>query len=368
MKEKKEKQKKNKIFLLLMILYISIWLVAIVIVADMAWDKAYIYQSNYDNAKKESIPERFMDDLVGDVDARTLSKWLSQDGEYKLSLYSNLDEYEMYFEQLISGHDMTYRLTDEKNIYELLAGDNVIARVKIASDNIYNEYNFTGWRLVDADVLSYMRDTFSKTIVVDKSYSVYINERELTSDYRISENVTPMQKYMSTAMRQEYGYDTYEVDGFLVEPDIYVVDKNGDRVENSSSDSDRVEYLRPATKDFDLNKRSFVINTFYVYFEHMNKLKTLEDIEPYFLKGTNAYSLIEAAQKSLEWVVPVKKITIEKYTIDNYEEYASNFFSCDVYMSVIKDYGYTTKNENFNAEVLFKKVNNKWYLDTFILK
>lgn len=365
--EQQNIKRKSKLFLLFMILYVSIWFVAIVYVADWIWENAAIYQEEYDEAKANSKPEVFMNKLVREIDVMTLNKWLKEDGEYAISSYSNTDDYERYFGQLIGGKELFYEKTDTKNIYEIKTDDFTIAKVKIASDNTYNEYNFTGWRLVDADVMSYMFDTFNKTIVADKNYTVYVNGTEVTEEYLIKENVTVMGKYMTGITGELYGTDIYKIKGFLVEPYIYAVDKNGNRIENTSDELDMAEYINKDVLGIEATRRKRVEDTFFAYFEHMNKLRKYEEMKPYLVLGTGFYDLIESAQKSLEWVVPVKKITIEEQVIDEYEEYGDSYFSCNVYLNVLKDYGYTTKNEFFDAIVLFKKVNKEWYIDSFIL-
>lgn len=367
MKEKKEKTRKSKLFALFMILYVCIWLVGIVYAADWVWEMAKEYQQDYEDAKAGSQPEVFMKNLIKEIDVKLLAQWLAEDGEFAISEYSNEDDFERYFGQLIGGKELTYCESDTKNIYEIKVNDLTIAKVKIGSDNVLNEYNFTGWKLVDADVMSYMYDTFSKTIVADKNYTVYVNGSQISEECLIKENVTVMGKYMTGLTGELYGTNIYKIEGFLVEPYIYAVDKNGNKVENTSDELDMAEYVNKDVLGIEATRRKRVEDTFFAYFEHMNKLKKYDEMKAFLVEGTDVYELIASAQKSLEWVVPVKKITIEEQVIDEYAEYGDSYFSCNVYMNVLKDYGYITKNEYFDAVVLFKKVNKEWYIDSFIL-
>ncbi len=367
MKEKKQSTRKSKLFALFMILYICIWLVGIVYAVDWVWELAQDYQEEYDDAKANSQPEVFMNALVKEINVEKLTKWLAEDGEYAISEYSGEDDFERYFGQLIGGKELTYCETDTKNIYEIKAKDFTIAKVKIAPDNVLNEYNFTGWKLVDADVMSYMYDTFNKTIVADKNYTVYVNGSQISDECLIKENVTVMAKYMTQLTGQLYGTNIYKIKGFFVEPYIYAVDKNGNKIENTSDELDMAEFINRDVLGIEATKRKRVEDTFFAYFEHMNKLKKYDEMKAFLVPETAVYDLIASAQKSLEWVVPVKKITIEEQVIDDYAEYGDSYFSCNVYMNVLKDYGYTTKNEYFDAVVLFKKVNKEWYIDSFIL-
>ena len=347
MKEKKQKTKKSKLFALFMILYVCIWLVGIVYAVDWVWELAMDYQEEYDDAKANSQPEVFMNAFVKEINVEMLTRWLAEDGEYVISEYSNEDDYERYFGQLIGGKELVYSETDTKNIYEIKVNGLTIAKVKIGSDNVFNEYNFTGWKLVDADVMSYMYDTFSKTIVADKNYTVYVNGQKISEDCLIKENVTVMGKYMTQITGEMYGTNIYKIEGFLVEPYIYAVDKSGNKVENTSNELDMAEYINRDVLGIEATRRKRVEDTFFSYFQHMNKLKKYDEMKAFLVEGTDAYDLIAAAQKSLEWVVPVKKITIEEQVIDEYAEYGDSYFSCNVYMNVLKDYGYTTKNEYF---------------------
>lgn len=350
-----------------MILYACIWISATVYAMGWVWDKAQIYQMNYDDAKANSQPEVFMDEFIKTVDANMLTKWLADDGNCSISAYSGEDEYKMYFEQIVGDKEITYEKSDLKNTYDLFAGTKKIATIKICSNNLYDEFNFTGWKLMDTEVLSYMYGTFNKTIVSDKNYTVYINGKELTDEYRIKEKVTNMGQHVSAITGQLYGTDIFKVDGFLVEPEIYAVDKNGNRVQNTSMEIDMAEFVDRSVKQMETDKLNRVSSTFHMYFEHMNKLKKYDQMKSYLVSGTDAFDLISSAQKSIEWVTPVKKIEFVEEKITDYVLYNESYFSCNVYINVLKDYGYTTKNEYFDATVLFIKVNNQWYWDTFML-
>ena len=351
----------------MMILYASIWCAATAYAMSWVWDKAQIYQMNYDAALANSQPEVFMDEFIKTVDVQVLTKWLADDGNCSISSYSGEDEYRKYFEQLIGNKQIVYEKSNLINTYDLLVDGRTIATVKIGSNNEYDEYNFTGWKLLDTEVLSYMYGTFNKTIVVDKNYTVYINGKELTDDYRIKEKVTDIGQHVSAITGELYGTDIFKVDGFLVEPEIYAVDKNGNRVQNTSMEIDMAEFIDRDVAQMESDKLTRVSNTFHMYFQHMNKLKKYDEMKTYLISGTDAFDLISSAQKSIEWVTPVKKIEFVEEKITDYVLYNESYFSCNVYINVQKDYGYTTKNEYFDATVLFKKVNNQWYWDTFML-
>lgn len=365
MKENKKKRK-SKIFLLFMILYISIWLVAIVFAADWVWDKAKAYQDGYDRAKAASQPELFMDSVVEDVDAEKLFEWLGANETFTVSAYTNTDEYLKYFESMLGDKKIEYEATDTNNVYDIKAGSRTIATVRIVSNNVFDEYNFSGWKLYSADVVPYMYDALRKTIIADKNYEVYINGKLLTGDYVIKEKSPSLGDYMAQITDEEYGSYVYKVDGFLVEPEILVLDKNGNKIENTSEEGDLAEYVSE-TPVMEESVKTRISETFLAYFEHMNKLKTFDEMKVYLKEGTDTYTLIEDTQQSIEWVTPVKSITVVDEVIEEYYEFGDTYFSCNVYINVLKDYGYTSKNEYFNATVLFKKVDGQWYWDTFIL-
>ncbi len=366
-KEQNTKKRKSKLFILFMFLYVCIWAAAILLIDEWIWDKAQAYQTRYDTAKAGSQPKVFMDEFIKEVDAKKLVEWLNQDGDYAVSEYTVVDEYEKYFSDIIGEEIIIYEETEIKNTYDVRVGEKTLAQVKIVSNNTYDEFGFSGWEFSDAEVLSYMGQTFSKTIVADKNYDVYVNDMKLTEEYIVKEKTTVMGEYMSGITGGIYGTNVYKIEGFLVEPDIYAIDKNGVKQENTSVEIDMAEYIDRSENVMDDATRSRVSETFYVYFEHMNKLKKYEDMKKYLVSGTDAYDLIASAEKSLEWVTPVKSITIVEEVIDEYVVYSDTYFSCSVYMNVQKDYGYITKNEYFDATVLFKKVGDQWYWDTFIL-
>lgn len=364
---KEKKQRKSKIFILFMVLYVCLWISATAYASGWVWDQAMNYQERYDTAKKNSQPELFMDEFVKSVDAKKLTEWMEEDGSCNISSYSAEGEYENYFEKIIGNKDISYEKTDVKNMYKLKAGSRTIAEVKIGSNNEFDEFNFSGWKFIDAEVLSFMYETFSKTIVADKNYKVYVNGKELTKEYKIREKVTAMGQHVSSITGELYGTDIYKIEGFLVEPEIYAVDKNGNKVQNTSVEIDMAEFVKDEVSQIDFDKKGRVTDTLYMYFEHMNKLKKYEDMKTYLLAGTDVFDLIASAQQSIKWVTPVKKITFVEEDISDYVLYNDTYFSCNVYLNVQKDYGYTIKNEYFDAVVLFKKVNNQWYWDTFML-
>ncbi len=367
MKEKEQnKTKKSKIFLMFMILYVSIWMVAIAFASDWVWDKAMAYQSGYDAAKAASQPELFMEKLTAEIDADKLLEWLGESKTFSASNYTNSDEYLKYFESIIGEKKIEYVATDSTNVYDITADNRIIATVRIGSNNIFDDYNFSGWKLLTADVVPYMYDALGKTIITDKNDVVYINGKLLTEEYIVKEKTPAMGDYMTGITGDEYGSYVYKVDGFLVEPDILVVDKNGQTVENTSVESDLAEFVsdEPVMEEA---TRQRVSETFYAYFQHMNKLKTFDEIKAYLQQGTDTYNLIEDTQMSIEWVTPAKSIAVVEEVIDEYYEYGDSYFSCNVYINMLKEYGYTSKNEYFNATVLFKKVDGQWYWDTFIL-
>lgn len=350
-----------------MLFYISLWLAATAIVDGKIWDMASGYQSEYDTAKANSEPHIFMDEFIKTIDATLLTEWLRSDGVCDVSEYSSPAEYTKYFENILRNDEISYKESDVANVYDIYSGNEVVASVRIGSNNVFDKFNFSGWKFLNAKVIPYMYDTFNKTIVVDKNYSVTINGKELSKDYIVKEKSTAMGEYMTGITGVLYGTYVYKIEGFLVEPEIIVVDKNGNKVENTSEAIDMAEFLSFDKNSMDSGKIQRVKDTFLMYFEHMNKMKTFEEMEAYLVKDTDAYELIKSAQKSLEWVTPVKKIEIVEQKIEDYVLYNENYFSCNLYMNVEKNYGYTTKNEYFDACVLFKKVDGQWYIDLFML-
>lgn len=367
MTEISTKKKKNRIFLLCMLLYVALWAIAIVFVSDWVWDKAQAYQDGYDAAKLASQPEIFMNEFIKEVDSSKLVEWLGDNTTFTASEYTNIDEYAKYFDSIIGNKEIVYESTDVKNVYNVMVGRRVIASVRITSDNVFDKYNFSGWKLMNADVMSYIYDAFNKTIIADKNYDVYVNGKLLTDEYIVKEKDTELDDYMTGITGEEYGAEIYKVDGFLVEPEIYAVDKDGNIIENTSEAIDLAEFLnveRPVMAEALVQR---VTDTFYMYFEHMGKLKTFDEMKAYLISDTSVYDLIESAQRSMEWVTPARSISFEELVIDEYVEYTPTYFACNVYINVLKNYGYTTKNEYFDAKVLFRKVGDQWYWDSFIL-
>ncbi len=367
MTEISEKKKKNRIFLWLMLLYVTLWAVAIVFATNWVWEKAWSYQNGYDAAKQASQPEVYMDELIKEINAEKLVEWLGENTTFTASEYTSIDEYQKYFENIIKDKEITYEKTDAKSVYNIKVGRKTIASVRIASDNRFDKYNFSGWKFLSADVMPYIYDAFNKTIIADKNYDVYVNGKLLTEDYIVKEKGPELGSYMTEITGEEYGADIYKVDGFLVEPEIYAVDSEGNRIENTSEAMDLAEFVEKEEVVMDEALKQRVSETLLVYFEHLNKLKTFEDMKEYLLYGTNVYKLIEEAQRSMEWTTPAVSISVEEQVIGDYVKYSETYFSCNVYLNVLKNYGYTTKNEYFDAVVLFRKEGDQWYWDSFKL-
>lgn len=350
----------------LMLAYVVIWIIAIVLIDRWIWNTAEEYQNKYDTAKALSVPELFMDKFISEVNEDTFAGWLCEEG-YSVSELAVSDEYNKYYSNIINGESITYEAGEEKNTYYIYAGEIVIGKVKIANDNTYDEFGFSGWEVKNIDVISYVGEKLEKTIVAEAGYDIYVNGKKLSDDYVIKVKETPMQAYMTGITGENYSIKIYHINNFLVEPQIQALDKAGNNIKNTSEEYDMLQFVstKAAAMDDVLKKR--VSETFHTYFEHLNKLNTYDDMKKYLVSGTDAYELIKNAQKSLTWVVPVKQLIIEEERIDNYTVYNDSYFSCKVYMNVRKNYGYAVKNEYFDATVLFRKINGIWYWDTFIL-
>lgn len=108
-----------------------------------------------------------------------------------------------------------------------------------------------------------------------------------------------------------------------------------------------------------------------LYLKHVNGMASLSDLQSIMRTDSKAYKAILNSQQSLEWLIKSKEITFTKEETADMVRFDENHFACDVNIDLTKvtdTERERTVEESVSYRVLFEKMNESWYVYSFMTK
>lgn len=275
--------------------------------------------------------------------------------------YEGRDEFVAYMENKVGTNPLSYMETsaglsgDKK--YFITMGDQRIGYFTLVA----HEESATGipdWQLGTVE-LFYSRD---EGITVQKmaGHTAYVNGVPLDDSHTIATTHTVAEAYLPVDVKG-LRLETQAIDGFLLEPEVTVLDENGQSVAvtyDAENDIYIAEIPESAANTISEEEEARVIGAAETYALYMIEKAYQDDLLRYFDKESNVYTSIYRMDM---WMQDSAKHEITDQTVTDYYRYSDDLFSAHVTLtlSVTRRNG-TVKNYYVDTTLFFERQSKGW--------
>ena len=183
MKKMIEKLKKSSLFCKLMLIYSFLLIIAVICLLVWEWGALEDYQSDYDTryaeaeekASKGNITciEEYVAQYTKELHGKLLLENLKND-----SLFYTSEEFAQYKLNQLDFNNISYKKNDKnytetRPVYDILAGEEVIATVTLGVGEI-DEFGFNSWKINGTSVDASVDASAKVELVVENGMKVYI--------------------------------------------------------------------------------------------------------------------------------------------------------------------------------------------------
>lgn len=373
MKKVWEKLKKTTIFFKFMVVYSVLLIIAVIVLLVWEWGALKDYQTDYDTRYAEA-KERAEQGNTLCIDEYV--KQYTRDFHKQL-LLENIDEDNLYYtdEQLVeyklSSLDFD-NISYEKNegnylenrpVYDIKAGDEVIATVTLTSGSI-DEFGFNTWKISGASVDASIEYVDTVELTVENGMSVYVDDAAVEEKY-ITEESTIVSNIYDRVVElagEEEKLFTYKLSGLINADDIKVLDETGNEILYVEKEGVREYVSRPdeATVEQCTTYADAIVQAYVLY---TNRWSTMDQMLAYTVSGSAASSAIKRADDSVVYTRKPSTIEYTSKLVDNIHKVSDELFYCDVVYEIEKKVSGKPVNEFIKFTLLIRKQGDSWLLE-----
>ena len=312
---------------------------------------ALVYVNNalidYEKGDIDNYLKTLLSDIKNSAKKNNIEKYLKlsnidSDYEEKSDLVKG-------YKELLTTSKLSYKETDEKNIFDLYAGNKLFATVSLDDSIVEHKLGlltYNKWNI--KNITSYNENgLYSYDIYLSNDYSLFINGEEARED-DLEEN-TPIEEYKEVALLVTMPtIKHYTISGLTIKPDIKILDKDGNIVNYKIDENNKInvnsfyktDNINDAMNRLDNNIDPLEFAKVWSLFltaEYDNEAgKGLYRLTPNLIEGTQMYT------KAYNWATQVdiaftsihqleKEIFTNEKT-SNFTVYNENAFSVEVYL------------------------------------
>lgn len=385
MSERVMKQKKRSVFPFYLLAYAVVLIGVVVFACSYVWDALDAYQQEFDAAEANAQPGVYMDSLVTQIDYEHIVSDMRQYTQHPYVTESDrsLVQHAVHFAYLIADNGLRY----EKNaqyqagapVYDLYAGEQRIAAVSLTHGAHSDDFGFREWQtkaiVYDTNNIDYQ----TYTVHVMDGMQVLADGVMLTEEQCIfSGTVQDMQgekaRQNVAEKAQSFGgtqpvYKTYRLEHLMAAPNLQVVDRNGVAVQmTDQTDNAYFYHMDGKTQQMSEAATQRVLETCKTYINNIYRRAYFSQVANYLVYNSDAYKVIKDVQASIAWGWRPTTVEILSQEVSEIEMYSDNLFSCHYEATVYKADAQQEEEESFRYRMLFRKVNNQWYLTYFIIE
>lgn len=363
--------KKKNTFKKVLFIYVIVWVIAIAGICVKLWSAFSDYQLNYVMACESANPDLLMEEVLVDYDSNHImniaTEYLPDTNEYERTRVI-----ESKVKDLVNGKKLSFqreeRFTDRKPIYEILADGNVIGLVSLKQGSESDTYGFRKC-VVDEETLNL--DSFviqNYQISVPKDYSVYVNEQALDEKYLVDEKMldSAMAKKASEITGIEYSVVTYDLKGFLQEPEVNI-SAQGKNMKLLPDENNHYSCGLFSDDSFQEQLEEYILAAGKSYVMNTNQMESFAEVAKYIRANSNAFENVKSVQSGLTWAGKPDKLDIVEAGISDLVQYGDDAFTVKTYYRINRLYREVTYDEEMAYEWLFTKQNDKWLIEDFSL-
>ncbi len=340
------------------------------------WDALADYQADYnaryaeaeENASKANILciEEYVSTYTKDMHRqKVLAEATTDNAYYTVEELVDNKLSDIDFENITYAENEE-NYADNRPVYDILAGDEVIATVTLAAGSV-DEFGFNTWRVSGVSVDSYLETPGDVKVSIEEGMSVTVKdlapaEGSLTETKTVTENIYDRVKELTG---QEENIYQYTLSGILNTDDVKVVDAAGNELTYTEVDGVRV-YKGIVDEATQKMCEEAVDPIVQAYIKYTNRWITMDDMLTYTVSSSSTSSAASAIKRSADSVRFARKPSTIDYTsktVDNIHVISDDLFYCDVVYEISKKVSSSIVEETVNFTLVMYKQNGKWLLD-----
>lgn len=340
-----------------LLVYSLIWIVLIGAGLFYVWNLLIDYEASIPDVNMEKHLSEFDEAHIGEVYDRFAPE---------LNEYEDKEAVKAWFCQAVSGKELSFRkltgkYTNNTPVYEVLAGENVIAAVYFTESG-RNAHGFSVWEISQVSFGDYGPEFFDVTVKAPQSAEVFINGVPIDEKYLTAEEPVELAVNIADFVEQVPGYSVYTIPHIANMPEITVTGENLCEV----SDEQYTVFYDFGTDEELKNQVSGRITAmtreFGAYIINKGSLNTLQS---YMVGKAREYvSNIPAV-----WAYLMGEeyyYTFDNETIENFIRYSSDCFSCEAGYTLNVSYR-GTRSISYDTRLIctYIKKDGIWYLADF---
>lgn len=340
-----------------LLIYSLIWIVLIGAGLFYVWNLLIDYEA--------SIPDVNMEKHLEEFDASHIGN-LYDKFPLELNEYEDKDAVKNWFCQAVADKELSFRkftgkYTNSTPVYEVLAGENVIAAV-LFTENGKNDHGFSVWEMSQVSFEGYGPDFFDVTVKVPQNAEVLVNGQLIDGKYLTAEEPVELASNIADFVEQVPGYRIYTITHLANMPEIKVA---GDNIREVLDEEYTVCYDFGTDEDLKnqvAGRITAMTREFGAYIINKGSLGTLQS---YMVGKAKEYvSNIPAV-----WAYLVGEeyyYTFENETIENFVRYSEDCFSCEASYTLNVSYR-GTRSISYDTRLIctYIKKDGIWYLADF---
>jgi len=309
----------------------------------------------YEAAQPDAKCQQIYDELFADPDWAKLYDM----ADVEDTAYEGVDAYVAYMEE--KQGDQTLELMETS---AGLSGDKKyilkLGKEKVASFTMNgapeNVTDIADWQLGAVEVF-FERNESYRIQKVD-GHTAYINGVALSEDYTIQIASTIADDYLPMGLT---GARTcvQEIDGLMVLPTVTITDAEGNPMEVSYDEENRIFVEKTQANTIGEEEETFALKAVETYALFMIEKATAAQVAKYFQQGTDTYNTI--VKSEVWWTQRNNGAAFSGQEVSGYARYSEDLFSVRVSMSldVTRTDG-TLKQFPVSTTLFVERQNDKW--------
>ena len=212
--------------------------------------------------------------------------------------------------------------TAENPVYVLKDGTDTLARISLTGSEL-------NWNVSDVELL--IKGTESASVRVASGSTVSCNGIELGSEYIVSSDSYFKYEPLRETLVNPVSWDTYEVSGLLLKPELDVVPPAGGIITETAEGDFLLCLDKEAGKTYQDKAVAFIKAYLFYYLSGSNNLwGNLYNVRVLLVPGTNAYNKMGETSDGVYWNSPHYNIDTSNVTAGDAVIWADNCYSVDV--------------------------------------
>lgn len=358
------KTKRRKIFWKI---YATAVVVAIALII-FSWNLLWRFLVSYEKSQPENTVDQVMNFLSRD-DTEELLKYIQYD---TASPFENTDVIKNYMDQKLGDGNWTYakkldESTEEALAYKICKDNSQVAILRLQKQSESGAFRMNRWEISSLDGIFDAKQDY--TVTVPSDATVTVNGIALSNDYMIEDGIVVTDLSNVSSLIKVPVLKKYRVDGLLTKPEIKATGAiYGNELKLKNNQNNNLEFQFESDDSFNQMQQDRIVEITKKYGSYVANDVQFPAISGDIMPNSYAYSFLKGLQKTNVWFASHSAIAYNDLTVDNYQMYTQDCFSCEVTFTMVVPTAMKTFEYPTHLKYTFVKVNNNWYIADFAIK